>query len=154
MITLTHRLLSSAWAGSVWFSGFVAAPVLFTILAPNKPLAGQIAGTLFQISGYIGLVCGLTLLALLIITWRNTRLFRMAFFYILTGMLVLVSINLFALQPEMIRLNSAISGNPTSNAADIRQIHAIASSIHLALSVLAGFLVCLRFPLKKANSEA
>ncbi len=154
MITILQRILSSLWAGSIWFSGLVAAPVLFNLLADNKYLAGQIAGTLFRANYYIGIVCGVILLIILLFTCHNRSLFKQLLFYVLVFMLALVAINLFGIHVALDNLRSGISMNSTNADPTFARLHAIAMGIHLSLCVLAAFLVSLNLPQKPSSSLA
>jgi len=54
-------LLTTAWIGSLWAVGYLAVPVLF-YAQPDRQLAGMLAGQMFTLVGYLGMVCGLYLL--------------------------------------------------------------------------------------------
>jgi uncharacterized protein DUF4149 len=49
------------WAGSLWTICAIAAPAAFAVL--DRPAAGRLAGTLFQIGTWLGAVCALLLFA-------------------------------------------------------------------------------------------
>jgi hypothetical protein len=49
------------WAGSLWTICAIAAPAAFAVL--DRPAAGRLAGTLFQIATWLGAVCALLLFA-------------------------------------------------------------------------------------------
>ena len=50
-----------AWVGSLLTLGAIAAPVLFTAL-DDKQLAGQLAGKMFTVGAWVGIVAGVYLL--------------------------------------------------------------------------------------------
>ena len=52
-----ERILLTLWVGGLWAIGYIAAPTLFAMLDDRK-LAGALAGQMFHIISYIGLVCG------------------------------------------------------------------------------------------------
>lgn len=54
-------LMASAWVGGMWVAGYIAAPVLFQSLT-DKSLAGMLAGKLFAVTAYMGMVCAVYLL--------------------------------------------------------------------------------------------
>lgn len=129
-----ERLLLTLWVGSLWAIGYIAAPVLFSIL-DDKSIAGNLAGQMFHIVSYIGLVCG-SLLAISIfqrsrVTWQ---------IWIVLLMLVLVAGSEFILQPmmEALKVQGLLEGSPTKKQFGI--LHGVASSIYLAVS-LCGFLL-------------
>lgn len=49
------------WAGSLWTICAIAAPAAFAVL--ERPAAGRLAGTLFQIETWLGAACALILFA-------------------------------------------------------------------------------------------
>jgi hypothetical protein len=49
------------WAGSLWTICAIAAPAAFAVL--DRPAAGRLAGTLFQIATWLGAACALILFA-------------------------------------------------------------------------------------------
>jgi len=129
-----ERLLLTLWVGSLWAIGYIAAPVLFSIL-DDKSIAGNLAGQMFHIVSYIGLVCG-SVLAISIfqrsrVTWQ---------IWIVLLMLVLVAGSEFILQPmmEALKVQGLLEGSPTKKQFGI--LHGVASSIYLAVS-LCGFLL-------------
>jgi hypothetical protein len=52
-----YRLLSALWLGSLVGIGGIAAPVLFAQLS-DRVLAGNLAGALFTVEAWVGIVCG------------------------------------------------------------------------------------------------
>jgi hypothetical protein len=56
-----HAVLLAVWAGSLWTVAWVA-PVLFASL--DRVTAGNIAGQLFSLVAWIGMVCGVLLITL------------------------------------------------------------------------------------------
>jgi hypothetical protein len=46
----------------MWTIGFLVAPSLFSTLSDNRQLAGQLAGQLFELIGWVGLACASYLL--------------------------------------------------------------------------------------------
>ena len=55
------RILLTLWVGSLWAIGYIAAPTLFATLE-DRALAGTLAGAMFEIVAYIGMVCAALLL--------------------------------------------------------------------------------------------
>jgi uncharacterized membrane protein len=50
------------WVGGLWTIGYLVAPSLFSTLSDNRQLAGQLAGRLFELIGWVGLACASYLL--------------------------------------------------------------------------------------------
>ena len=48
-------IVITAWVGALWSIGYLAAPALFHTLA-DKQLAGMLAGKLFTLVAYVGIV--------------------------------------------------------------------------------------------------
>lgn len=59
-----QAVLVTAWAGSLWTVCFMVAPQLFATL-PERAWAGQMAGRLFHLQTWLGVVLALALLAVL-----------------------------------------------------------------------------------------
>ena len=111
MFRAVEKILLTLWVGGMWTAGYVVAPLLFKQL--DRMTAGNIAGQLFTIISYIGLVVILAvlLLAMMQIGVRALRQWR---YRIVLVMLLLVVIEQFGLQPVMVELKAA--GLEGSNA--------------------------------------
>ncbi len=140
--TVSQRILLTFWVGGLWAVGYVAVPVLFNMIF-DRFAAGGIAGRMFSIMSYIGLVCGTLLLASVVYQagreWR--RVWQV---WVLLAMLLLVAIGEFMLQPMMQALKAAtpqgfIPGS--SQAARFGMLHGISSTLFLATSLLGLALV-------------
>lgn len=55
-------VILTLWAGSLWTICAIAVPAAFAVL--ERPAAGRLAGTLFQIATWLGTACALTLFAI------------------------------------------------------------------------------------------
>jgi len=133
MLQISERILLTIWVGGMWTIGYIVAPVLFSLLE-DRAMAGSIAGQLFSIMSYIGLLSGVLLLAGLLFlsgkqalqAWRG---------WLLMGMLVIVVIGEFVLQPKMAVLRAAgLDGETVSQFA---RLHGSAAILFL-LNSLAG----------------
>ncbi len=131
-LLIGERILLSLWVGGLWTVGYLVAPVLFNSLE-DRALAGTLAGKLFQIMSYIGLLCG----SLLLIgnLSRYTRLNWRAI--ILAIMLVLILVGEFFISPLITDLRQA--GVVDSSA--FAQAHGAASVVFLVTSLLGLFLI-------------
>jgi len=132
MIPALERILLTLWAGSLWVTGFMVAPVLFATLE-DRVLAGTLAGELFSITAWIGLVCGGLLLALNAVNYRafNRR------GLLLAGMLLLVVVGQFVLAPMIAGLREqGLAGSPRFG-----QLHGLAGVLYVITSLFALLLV-------------
>ncbi|HEB56817.1 MAG TPA: DUF4149 domain-containing protein [Gammaproteobacteria bacterium] len=139
MFNAFERVLLSLWIGSMWAIGYLAVPVLFATL-DDRILAGMLAGKMFAILNFAGLLCGLLLLLGLfyqqgraaLSDWRS---------WLLLLMLLLICVNAFILQPHMGELKQL--GLNGASLQQFRWLHGISSSLFL-LNSLAGLLLIIR----------
>jgi hypothetical protein len=135
IIPALERILLTLWVGSLWVTGFMVAPVLFTLL-DDRSLAGTLAGELFSITAYLGLVAGGMLLALNLLNYRAINWRAM----VLAGMLLLVVVGQFVLAPMIAELRAqGLSGSPRFG-----QLHGLASMLFVATSLCGLLLVAAR----------
>lgn len=123
------------WVGGIWILGLLVTPVLFSTL--DKVTAGMVAGKLFSHLAWVGLVCGVFLLADYV--WRiGARGVKAGTFWLLFGMLLCTVINHFAVSPIIadlkLSVNQAAEGVFGGGFATW---HAISSLIYLVQSLLA-----------------
>ena len=145
MREMAERVLLTLWIGGMWAVGYLVAPTLFSILK-DKAQAGTIAGHLFTVMSYVGLVCGGLLLLSLILesgkrfltSWRGP---------VLIGMLLIICIGQFALQPRMATLRDA--GLQGENLHAFMQMHGISQVLFLLVSL--GGLALVMFGLRKKS---
>ncbi len=129
---ISDRILLTLWVGGMWIIGYVVAPVLFKML--ERQVAGSVAGQLFTIMSYIGLLCGILLLTSMIYqsgfsNWLQWRVL------VLVGMLLIIVVGQFVLQPMMAELKAA--GLTGDVRAQFGRLHGI-SSILFMINSLAG----------------
>jgi len=130
-----ERILLTLWVGGLWAIGYIAAPTLFAILDDRK-LAGALAGQMFHIISYIGLVCGVLLFVSLAkragMHWR---------IWVVATMVALVACGEFILQPmmESLKLQGLVEGSATKK--QFGMLHGVASMIYLTESLLGLSLV-------------
>lgn len=139
-----ERILLTLWVGGLWAIGYIAAPTLFAMLDDRK-LAGALAGQMFHIISYIGLVCGVLLLISLLkragIHWR---------IWVIVTMVALVACGEFILQPMMESLKTQGLVEGSAIKKQFGMLHGVASIIYLAESLLGLSLVV--FGLEKSES--
>lgn len=138
-----ERILLTLWVGGLWAIGYIAAPTIFAMLDDRK-LAGALAGQMFHIISYIGLVCGILLFISLLkragVHWR---------IWIIATMVALVACGEFILQPmmESLKVQGLVEGSATKK--QFGMLHGVASIIYLAVSLLGLSLVV--FGLQKSE---
>jgi len=128
---VVERLLLTVWIGGMWAVGYLVAPTLFAIL-DDRALAGTIAGRLFSVMSYVGLVCG-SLLLLSLILAVGKRFFYQWRGYVLLGMLVIIVVGQFVLQPQMAALREVGLHGATTTA--FMRLHGISQILFLAVSL-------------------
>ncbi len=124
------------WIGGMWVIGIVVAPVLFDVFANDRATAGMVAGRLFQVIAWIGMVAGLFLLIDLIAR-EGVRGVKQGAFWLILGMLACTMINHFGVTPIIanlkLHMNQAAEGLFGGGFATW---HAISSLIYLVQSLL------------------
>jgi hypothetical protein len=129
-----ERILLTLWAGSLWVTGFMVAPVLFATLE-DRALAGTLAGKLFSLTSYLGLVCGGLLLAFNAVNYRTLNRRGL----LLAGMLLLVAAGQFVLAPMIAGLREqGLAASPRFG-----QLHGLASVLYVITSLCALLLVAI-----------
>jgi len=132
LLPAAERILLTLWVGALWVTGFMVAPLLFAEL-DDRALAGSVAGSLFTVTSYLGLLCGVLLLVINGLTFRATN-WRAV---VIVIMLVLVVIGQFVITPMVADLR--VQG--LTDSARFGQLHGIASVLFLITSVLGLVLV-------------
>ena len=135
MLPALQRILLTLWIGSLWVTGFMVAPLLFALL-DDRSLAGTLAGELFSITAWIGLVCGGLLLVLNGVNYRALNWRGL----LLAGMLLLIVVGQFVLTPLIAELREqGLSGSPRFG-----QLHGLASVLYIITSLCGLLLVAAR----------
>jgi hypothetical protein len=137
-------LLASAWVGSMWATGYIAAPVLFYFLE-DKMLAGMLAGKLFSVTEYTGIVCALYLLVWYTMQYGKTAWNR-RLFWLIAAMLLLTLLGQFGIQPILAQLKEQALPQYVMQsvfAARFEFWHGVASILFLIQS-LAGAVLLLK----------
>ncbi len=136
MLQISERILLTIWVGGMWAIGYIVAPTLFSMLE-DRSLAGSIAGRLFTIVSYVGLISGVILLAGLLFS-LGMQAFQAWRSWVLVGMLCFIVVGQFVLQPKMEALK--IAGVEGEAVAQFAMLHGIASILFLVNS-LAGLVL-------------
>jgi len=145
-----ERLILSLWTGVMVGIGYIAAPVLFKTLDDRK-LAGSLAGQMFEVVGFIGLVCGGVLLMLrykdvstkLFMQWRGIALLLM---------LVLVAASAFVVQPMMADLKAMGIESGTDTAKQFGMLHGVSSILYM-VTVICGCVLIFAGLKKDENKD-
>ena len=132
LMLAAERILLTLWVGSLWVAGFVVAPLLFAEL-DDRALAGSVAGSLFTLTSYIGLVCGSLLLLVNGAGFRRSN-WRAV---VLVCMLLLVVVGQFVITPMVADLR--VQG--LTDTPRFGQLHGLASVLFILTSVLGLVLV-------------
>lgn len=135
-------IVVTLWVGGLWAIGAIAAPTLFATLS-DKPLAGLLAGKMFTVMAYVGVVSGVYLLVYRLAS-EGTRAFKQWFFWIVLMMLALVLIGHFGIQPiiQSLKVQGGVAKVLEGVAADrFAHWHGIASILYVLQSLLGLALV-------------
>lgn len=145
-ITLSDSLaliLITAWVGSLWAIGYLAAPALFYTLGENRQLAGNLAGTMFTWVAYLGLFSGIYLMAHRVARF-GLNAFKQAFFWAALVMLLLTLFGHFGVQPMIAQLKAQAMPADVMNSVFRDRFatwHGVASIAYLIESLLGLVLV-------------
>lgn len=136
------------WVGGLFAIGYLAAPVLFYHLQ-DRVLAGLLAGRMFTIIAYVGMVCGGYLL-LHRLARHGAASLRQAFFWIALLMLLLALGQRFGIQPILAGLKAQALPQDVMNSLfrdRFQAWHGVSSAVYFIQSLLGLAL------LAKANSR-
>ena len=136
MLDRIENLALVLWVGALLSIGYLAAPVLFQNLEDRR-LAGELAGVMFRLVGWIGLVAGAGLLIRSALR-SGIRHWRA---WTLLGMLILVAIMQFGLQPYMADLKAQGLAVGSDAARQFGMLHGVSSLLYLLNSIRGVVLV-------------
>ena len=132
-----ERLLLTIWVGGLWAIGYMVAPALFANLE-DRALAGSLAGVMFEIIAYTGLVCGTLLLLFNQLRYAGQRINWRA--VVLLIMVLLVVAGQFIVAPMITGLRS----QGLTDSAEFGRLHGVASVLYLLNSLLGLVLIVAR----------
>ncbi len=158
MNKISHALALLAvtlWVGGIGAMGYLAVPVLFQTLA-DKQLAGMLAGKLFSVTAYLGIICGVYLLAYYLVQLGSHAL-KQKVFWVAAIMLLLTLIGQFGIQPILADLKAQalpMEVMKSALAGSFRTWHGVASIMYLVQSILGVALVIMigMYPVKAVNA--
>ena len=134
--------IASIWVGGLWVCGYMVAPIVFQTL-PDRQLAGMLAGRIFTVMAYTGILCALYLLAYHFRIFGKQALQHKAV-CVISMMLLLTLVGHLGIQPIMSELKAlALPAEVMhSTFADRFRIwHGVASIIYLVQSLLGVVLI-------------
>lgn len=141
-----YRVLCTAWVGTLWAIGYVAVPILFAAL-DDRVMAGALAGRMFTVGAWLGIACAVVLWVL---ARRGTpgrgRTLRL---WLIAGMLGLVALGAFVLQPAMAQLKAGGLAAGSVEAAEFARLHGVSSLLYLAVSIGGLVLAALGSPQRR-----
>jgi hypothetical protein len=138
LVEALFQIVLTAWVGMLWTVGYLVAPVLFHTL-DDRVLAGEIAGRMFAVSGWVGLILGSYLLLMLLLQHGLKRLRTLAF-WLTALLLILTAVSLFGIQPFMQHLKDAAQPLDVMQSTLRERFiswHGVSSSLYLLQSLLA-----------------
>ena len=130
------------WVGGLWAVGYGVAPTIFSTLA-DRQLAGMLAGKLFALIGWVGLVCAIYLLLSMLFRFGVRALRRWVFWLLLT-MLALTAASQFGIQPWLAQLKAEALPREVMESVlrdRFATWHGISSILYLVQSLLGVLLV-------------
>ncbi|MGD8575541.1 MAG: DUF4149 domain-containing protein [Thiohalophilus sp.] len=132
---IPERIALTLWVGGMWITGYLVAPMLFSVLE-DRALAGMLAGRMFTAMSYVGLVCvGLLLVGHFTRSWHDGwRQWRR---WVLLLMLLIILTGEFVLQPMMAELKQAGLNEGSVAQQRFGMLHGISSTLFL-INSLAG----------------
>jgi hypothetical protein len=136
-----YAVLLAVWAGSLWTVGWVA-PVLFANL--ERVAAGNIAGQLFALVAWIGMVCGVLLIVLRALVLPGGRDWAL---WALVAMLVLTAASHFGITAILADLRAQVAPLSISDSplrGRFGMWHGVSSTLYLIVAALALVLVARR----------
>ncbi|MBI1396193.1 MAG: DUF4149 domain-containing protein [Betaproteobacteria bacterium] len=142
MAAVLDALFVSLWSGGLWIVGFLVAPLLFRS-APDRQVAGDLAGTMFTAMSYVGLASATYLLC-----YRLARFglgaMRRPVFWVIVVMAMLTAGGQFGIQPILSGLKAQAFPREVMESVFRDRFatwHGVASILYVVESVLAAVLV-------------
>lgn len=137
-----YLLSITAWVGGTWCIGYLVAPVLFSSLS-DRTLAGQLAGRMFEMIGWLGLAAATYVAVFLLGRW-GTKVFRRSVFWLVLVMALLVAAIQFGIQPLMAELKADAFPRDVMESIMRERFamwHGVSSILYLMQSLLGAWLI-------------
>lgn len=139
-----QSIAATLWVGAMWGIGYIVAPVLFSRLG-DRALAGLIAGKLFSLIAWVGIVCAIYLLLFRMVRYGG-GVFKQGVFWIVLMMLALVCAGEFGIQPIMAALKEEALPKQVMESVlrdRFAAWHGVSSVLYIIQSLLGAALVVL-----------
>ncbi len=145
-----ENLTLAIWVGSMMGVGYIAAPVLFSML-DDRQMAGMLAGKMFYIVMVVGLVSGSLLLSLrlrdvgmkVLAQWRG---------WLLLIMFACIAVSMFVLQPMIADVKALGLVEGSDAAKKFGMLHGISSLVYM-VAIISG-IILLFMGLKADSAKA
>lgn len=150
-----QRIALTLWVGAIWGIGYVVVPVLFAGLR-DRAQAGEIAGQLFDLISYMGIVCACVIL--LTQAWLAARrAVSRKFLGAIVAMLLVTLLAQFIVVPQMLSIQQQAVGGLVPGTPLHMQFtnwHHVATALFVVNSVLGMLAVLTMEPdLLKRTSD-
>ena len=143
MLSRLNLIVITLWVGALWTTA-LSAYVLFDSLQ-DKQLAGSLAGKLFTVVSYIGMVSGFYLLIQRLLDY-GTGALKQSFFWAVFVMLLLVIAGHFGIQPILAQIKADAMPADVMHSIFAERFgkwHGVASVAYL-VECLLGFVLVLK----------
>lgn len=136
-------IIITLWVGGMWAIGYLVAPTLFYTLQDNRMLAGELAGKMFTLIAYVGMLSAFYLLIQRLVRYGILAL-KQAFFWVVFVMLLLTLAGHFGIQPIIASLKMQampVDIIDSVFAGRFKTWHGVGSIAYLVQSLLGLVLV-------------
>lgn len=139
-------LILTLWVGALWAIGGISAPVLFYQIHDSQ-LAGNLAGEMFRLLAYFGMLSGVLLLVHGLLK-QGGRVLKKAYWWIVLFMLLLTLAGHFGIAPILAQLKQDAMPADVMNSvfADRFQRWHGLSSAAFVLQAILGLIAVLKAP--------
>ncbi len=144
LFSALDHIAVALWAGGLWIVGYLVAPLLF-LKAPERAIAGQLAGQMFAAMALVGLGCAIYLLVYRLAR-QGFAAMKQVVFWVVVLMAVLAVAGHFGVQPILASLKTQALPREVMESVFRDRFatwHGVASILYLIESLLAVALVLL-----------
>lgn len=144
-----YLIAITLWVGGLWAVGYLVAPALFVHLPADRALAGALAGRMFGLIEWVGMVSAAYLLLFLLVR-RGLAAMRTSIFWVAVLMLLLTLASHFGIQPVIAQLKAQAALSGTRDVLEsvvrdrFRTWHGVSGVLYLVQSLLGVALVLLQ----------
>ncbi len=134
-------IIITLWVGGLWVTG-LSASLLFDTIS-DKQLAGSVAGQLFEMMSYIGIVSSLLLLAQRFFAFGMQSI-KQPYVWLISLMLLLVLVGYFGIQSHLAQLKDdayPVAVMQSDYARQFAAWHGVSGVIYLIECLLGAALV-------------